>query len=337
MGNPWQPILYALAAIFLAMLIVITFPVACRTSCSKKEGFENISSNVTTCPKGTRSFTNMKGNTMCCTGDVEGNFCDGNILCTLSGNVSKDVPTCTALRNSLLASIQEKCPTTVKWKSYYDDDTGQTGCAANVNASRTAPLTPATKYCKIYGNTSDKYEFDSCENIAASLTFNLTFQSVARPNFCIDINAYSGEDKSIVGMATCNGSDGQAFMFDPKTNMVINKQNKRPLYFDNVLELLPVGQINDADPKTQAIQTTQKSGGFTIGNMASGTTMCYGLDPNGNYSDPAKDPNIVIQSYPCDVLKNPNLVWNAVPTSSPRGPVNKPPKGYKWQCNPVPV
>lgn len=330
-----QPLIYAFAGVFVAMLIVVLFPVCCRVSRMETEGFQNNTHNVIQCPKGSTTFTNIQGNTQCCKGSVEGTMCNGEILCTMSGSLSKDIPTCTKLRETYLAKLQAQCPSSVNWKSYYNDENGEKGCASQTQPDRTGPLNPASKFCKIYGNRNDLYESNSCKNVANTLNFNITFRNNARPNFCMDVNGYS-EDTSTVGMAICNGADSQAFMIDAKNNIIINKQNRGALYFsDDSLQLLPRDEITEANPKTAFLKTNHSGGGFTLGNNSSGTTFCYGLDPNGNYTEPSKDKTIRVQKYPCDTVMNPNIVWNGTPTPSAAALTGKNPMehkyaGYEW-------
>jgi len=315
MSSPWEPLLYAFAGVVLAMIIVINFPVCCRVS--RNEGFENLTSKIIPCPKNTRSFTNMKGDTMCCKGQVEGNFCDGNVVCTMSGNSSKDVPTCKKLRDDKLSKIQIDCPTTVNWKSYLDDDSGTIGCAENTNAERTAPLTPATNYCQLYNNENDNYEPDSCQNFVETSLYNTIFKNRIKPDFCMTVNV---PYKDFVGFAKCDDSFNQSFKIE--NNTILNKRGI--LNFSGAVGLTEM-KFKDASSVKMTI-IPQLGGGFLIkGNEQN---KCYGPDKY-NY----------INSFDCDPVKHPNIVWNStpvVPSSSVSKQNSRAPKGYKWKCDIVP-
>jgi hypothetical protein len=74
---------YGIAAVVIAIFIVKVFPVSCRIG-SRTEGFENLQQQITTCPEGSKSFYDTKGNLNCCSGEVNGDICQGTTVCTFS-------------------------------------------------------------------------------------------------------------------------------------------------------------------------------------------------------------------------------------------------------------
>jgi hypothetical protein len=75
---------YGIAAVIIAMLIVKIFPVSCRIG-SRTEGFENPQQQqITMCPEDSKSFYDKKGNLNCCSGEINGDVCQGTTVCTFS-------------------------------------------------------------------------------------------------------------------------------------------------------------------------------------------------------------------------------------------------------------
>ena len=75
---------YGVAAIIIAILVVMIFPVSCRVGCSRTEGFQTLQQQITTCPEGSKSFYDKKGNLNCCSGEVNNDICQGTTVCTFS-------------------------------------------------------------------------------------------------------------------------------------------------------------------------------------------------------------------------------------------------------------
>lgn len=74
---------YGIAAVIIAVLIVKIFPISCRLG-SRTEGFENLQQQTTMCPEGSKSFYDKKGNLNCCSGELNGDVCQGTTVCTFS-------------------------------------------------------------------------------------------------------------------------------------------------------------------------------------------------------------------------------------------------------------
>lgn len=86
-------------AVILTMLFVVCFPLNCKR-CS--EGFQTMVK--TSCPSGTNSFYDRRGDLLCCRGTVNGNRCEGKIECSFSGNT--DYPICgSTTRHKYLGQI----------------------------------------------------------------------------------------------------------------------------------------------------------------------------------------------------------------------------------------
>jgi len=85
--NGTAVIFIAIFTIIITMLFVKFFPLECN-KCS--EGFQ--SPTQLSCPSGTTSFNDKKGNLLCCNGQVNGYNCEGVIVCGFSGNL--EYPKC---------------------------------------------------------------------------------------------------------------------------------------------------------------------------------------------------------------------------------------------------
>lgn len=84
---------FGILGVLIAMMIVIFMPKNCDVT--RMEGFQGSPAiGATSCPKGTRTYTDKLGNLNCCAGEVSGNVCEGAIKCTFSSNMSDTVPIC---------------------------------------------------------------------------------------------------------------------------------------------------------------------------------------------------------------------------------------------------
>lgn len=118
-------IVYGILGVITAMFIVYFFPMQNCAASRQTEGFADgcpacpvcpgagaggsgsgsgsgsgagslFGLGVSSCPRGTKSFTDRNGNISCCTGSVNGNTCEGTVTCTLSGtaNLTSGIPFC---------------------------------------------------------------------------------------------------------------------------------------------------------------------------------------------------------------------------------------------------
>jgi hypothetical protein len=79
-------IFFALAGIIIAMAIVLFIKKCCTVSV--KEGFDS-SPVLTSCPGSSKSYYDKNSNLMCCNGTVNGQECEGSVVCTFSTNTEK--------------------------------------------------------------------------------------------------------------------------------------------------------------------------------------------------------------------------------------------------------
>ena len=93
-------ITFGVLGVLIAMAIVIFMPKNCNVA--RMEGFEaspaSAAIGTTTCPKGTRTYTDKQGNLNCCAGEVTGNFCEGVIKCTFSSSMNTNIPNCNVVQ-----------------------------------------------------------------------------------------------------------------------------------------------------------------------------------------------------------------------------------------------
>ena len=88
-------IVFAIAGIIIAMAMVLFIKKCCMISV--KEGFySSPAHNYTSCPRGSKSYYDKNSNLMCCNGTVNGNECEGSVLCTFSIN-TKTIPSCSVV------------------------------------------------------------------------------------------------------------------------------------------------------------------------------------------------------------------------------------------------
>lgn len=152
---------------------------------SKQEGFAiNYNTNgitLTSCPTGTNQYVNDTGYTMCCDGQVDSGWCNGEIVCSLSEGTS-DLPTCSQWRAAYLKDKgRVRCP--VSMPNYFEHKTGNGCTSLQLNEDGSWPLddpdpnyskgiegftdssTPPKTKCMLYDNKKDQLgKIDSCEN-----------------------------------------------------------------------------------------------------------------------------------------------------------------------------
>jgi hypothetical protein len=145
------------------------------TLLEKKEGFVDLASvfRITSCPTGTTSYILSNGDTNCCSGDVVGNKCNGDDVCSLSPDpYNKNLDSC----SSWLAKEWRKrsirfCPRSMT--NYYGKMTrgagNAEGCSASLPISDgSQPSDLAQPKCKIYQSYNDELsDIDSCHNMIA--------------------------------------------------------------------------------------------------------------------------------------------------------------------------
>ncbi len=86
-------ITFGVLGVIIAMMIVRFMPKNCAVT--RMEGFQGSPAiGTTTCPRGTRAYTDKLGNLNCCAGEVTGNVCEGVIKCTFSSSMGDKVPIC---------------------------------------------------------------------------------------------------------------------------------------------------------------------------------------------------------------------------------------------------
>ena len=357
--SAYIPLVCALFGIFIAIILVLSFPVSCCYS--QLEGFQDKNTSKAKCPRGTKTYTTFSGDTMCCKGSVEGNKCEGNVLCTLSENSTDKVPTCVELRRRYLTKLQTKCPTNAGFTSYEDDDTGNKGCAAQTTTDRTQPQTPATKFCRLYDEKVDNENYpESCENYEKSLEFNTVLMNSARPNFCLDVDTATkpfNDHAFKIGMAPCTGSDGQAFKIDKKGHVISKKGGILWFFYGIYLfkdKVLINKLLSESDPthygyysdRTKIAKVPTRNGGFKITNFAMNTqlngTMYYGLydtsvqNAQGVYTyitDDTKNEDIGVVGWYNNYNEAQGAIeWSTAPVTSIKKPGHKAPQGYNWQC-----
>ena len=135
---------------------------------SKSEGF----TQVLTCPSGATSFVTSAGDTECCNGEVIDNWCNGNVICSLSSSKNG----CSQYVQSMQAAESAaKCSPTISanCSNYFiNQQTGVRGCSVSVTTpDGSAPADLTKPYCRLYATDAmNKANFDSCFNYTATAT-----------------------------------------------------------------------------------------------------------------------------------------------------------------------
>jgi hypothetical protein len=132
---------------------------------TKKEGFEDMTGRLTACPTGTTSYTTVKGDINCCSGDVNGNNCNGKVLCTMSAP-SKNIVSCSDYLNDKFKEPQATfCSSDLP--NYFEAANGEGGCTnGSVKGDKSGPVDPDAKVCNVWNNKIlDENDPNSCYNI----------------------------------------------------------------------------------------------------------------------------------------------------------------------------
>jgi hypothetical protein len=145
------------------------------TLLEKKEGFVNLASvfRVTACPGGTTSYILSNGDTNCCSGDIVGNRCNGQDVCSLSPDpYDKNLDSCSAwLAREWARRAARFCPRSMY--NYFGKMTrgggSAEGCSASLPTSDgSQPSDETQPRCKIYQTLNDELsDVDSCYNMIA--------------------------------------------------------------------------------------------------------------------------------------------------------------------------
>jgi hypothetical protein len=161
------------AALIIGKALGDDTPSIVLTLLEKKEGFVDLASifRITACPIGTTSYILSNGDTNCCSGDVVGNNCNGQDVCSLSPDpYNKNLDSCSAwLAREWGRRVARFCPRSMN--NYFgkmNRDAGSAeGCSASFPTSDgSQPSDIGQPKCKIYSNYNDEVsKEDSCTNI----------------------------------------------------------------------------------------------------------------------------------------------------------------------------
>ena len=156
--NPYNTIVAALAAIIATILFIRFYP---KPKCTEK--FEDVVSNILTCPPPTTAFTNKDGKTLCCQGTVNNRTCTGKIKCAISTN-SDGIPLCNAIvAIEYNAQAIIKCPTSMPYY-FVQGNPGKEYCTSSkMNSTNTSPLDTKAPMCSFENYKFDTRNPKSCE------------------------------------------------------------------------------------------------------------------------------------------------------------------------------
>jgi hypothetical protein len=170
---------FGILGVIIAMMIVTFMPKNCDIT--RMEGFQGSPAmGTTSCPKGTRAYTDKLGNLNCCAGEVTGNVCEGTVKCTFSSSMSATVPIC---KPSVKQLITEFKP---------DFCAQSPGGLANLSNIPSIQI-PIAK-CE-YDNTAQAVEMDSQNRLVLKKTgmcMDILYGNTANGNPVIEYPCHDG-------------------------------------------------------------------------------------------------------------------------------------------------
>lgn len=120
---------------------------------------------LSACPSDMKTFYLADGRTACCNGPVVGSRCTGTVQCTMTGEGTKDLPSCANLLQQDYASKSKSvCPPSMP--AYFEKtSTKKKGCTSGgLNTEMNLPATTTQPTCWIYPSLEENLEkTDSCE------------------------------------------------------------------------------------------------------------------------------------------------------------------------------
>lgn len=156
----------------IALLVLIALLVF-FLSYETHEGFQESTSRSSTsdpislsaCPSDMKTFYLPDGRTACCNGPIVGSRCTGSVQCTMTGEGTKDLPSCSSLlQQDYQAKSKSSCPPSLS--SYFEDKaTKKKGCTSGaLNREMTLPATTTQPTCWMYPTLEENLtKKDSCE------------------------------------------------------------------------------------------------------------------------------------------------------------------------------
>jgi hypothetical protein len=172
MNNFGVVVTFGVLAVVIAMAIVVFMPKHCAVA--RMEGFTaSPAVGTTTCPRGTRTYTDKQGNLNCCAGEVNGNFCEGTITCTFSSGMGDSVPICRPSVKHLVTEFK-------------------TDFCAQGSGKQLQPLSIAK--CE-YDNTAQAVEMDSQNRLVLKKTgmcMDILYGNTANGNPVVEYPCHNG-------------------------------------------------------------------------------------------------------------------------------------------------
>ena len=212
-----------LLAVGIVLFIVYIFPVHCGAS--RMEGYLDYSlASVQTCPRGSQSYTDERGNTMCCAGEVTRNKCSKLPICTLSGNDTNEIPTCTEYKRRYLEKKSRQCPQQLPF--YYESENGSIrGCGVRVNSVATEP-SKGLEFCRLYGEKAvDEVQEDSCYSYEKR-RLGKSIQSDLKNDFCVGLPFQTTQNAVPFQMGHCTKRPTTTFRQDSEKRFVNTMSEK---------------------------------------------------------------------------------------------------------------
>jgi hypothetical protein len=197
--------LYILLLLVVIVITVLIFQKITET----KEGFFANSRRltlprITTCPHTMNSYTDSKGEILCCEGKVTDNICEGQTVCTMTPSSSSQYDSCqTYIEDYFIKQATQFCPPSLP---RFWENSKSSGCASETLADATGPGQNASM-CRVYSPLSKENDTkaDSCVNRKLLDSFkSSSFCSQAKCNASI----ISGENQPATIGATYKNAQG---------------------------------------------------------------------------------------------------------------------------------
>jgi hypothetical protein len=148
-----------LLALIVALLIIISYTGQGNMT------LEPFSAYLSECPTGFKTFYAPNGDVMCCPGDVVGQQCLSDQVCTLGAETST-IPRCMdAVKQAQEEKMKSTCPPSMK--AYFEDKVKKSGCTDGpLLDNMTGPRQSSQPTCYVYATKKENdNSANSCSNI----------------------------------------------------------------------------------------------------------------------------------------------------------------------------
>lgn len=149
--------------VLLVLIVALLIGISYRQDASIT--LEPFSAYLSECPAGFKTFYASSGDAMCCPGDIVGNQCLSDQVCTLGAETST-IPRCIdVIKQAQEEKMKSTCPPSMK--SYFEDKVKKSGCTDGpLLDNMTGPRQTYQPTCYVYATQKENDNAaDSCSNL----------------------------------------------------------------------------------------------------------------------------------------------------------------------------